>query len=290
MRSDTALEDTSTSAPLTVAPPLEVLEVLTDEARGRSGNVPPRLIAAHAIRVTSGGDFPLQKAALDALLRRLGSAREQDGFVIRSKPRGASPFGLYRLQGRHSSREYRVLFRFRDPPQGSCECADFARNALGLCKHLLWLLDLSFASGPKRNAPVAREVAMIIADSDVLIDFLRGRGDWARRVAIELQARSFAATAITAFEIRSGARTTRQKKAVDTLLEAMTVLPFGSEEARIAAEIRHQLEKQGEPIGMADYMIAAVCIAASGVLLTRNRKHFERIKGLQLSGQTSGER
>jgi tRNA(fMet)-specific endonuclease VapC len=125
---------------------------------------------------------------------------------------------------------------------------------------------------------------MMIADSDVLIDFLRGRGDWARRIARELESRSFATTAVTAFEIRSGARTSRQKKAVDTLLEAMTILPFGPEEARIASEIRQQVESRGQPIGMADYMIAAVCIAAGGVLLTRNRKHFERVEGLKLGG------
>jgi tRNA(fMet)-specific endonuclease VapC len=131
---------------------------------------------------------------------------------------------------------------------------------------------------------------MMIADSDVLIDFLRGRGDWARRVAVELESRSFGTTAITAFEIRSGARTARQKKAVDTLLEAMTILPFGPEEARIAAEIRQQIESRGQPIGMADYMIAAVCIAAGGVLLTRNRKHFERVEGLKLGGGAVSER
>jgi tRNA(fMet)-specific endonuclease VapC len=130
---------------------------------------------------------------------------------------------------------------------------------------------------------------MIVADSDVLIDFLRGRGEGARRVAIELETRSFGTTAITAFEIRSGARTARQKRAVDLLLEAMTVLPFGPEEARIAAEIRQQVESQGQPIGMADYMIAAACIATDGVLLTRNRKHFERIKDLKLSGLAVGQ-
>jgi tRNA(fMet)-specific endonuclease VapC len=131
---------------------------------------------------------------------------------------------------------------------------------------------------------------MIIADSDVLIDFLRGHGEGARRVAIELKTRSFGTTAITAFEIRSGARTARQKKSVDTLLEAMTILPFGPEEARVAAEIRLQVESQGQPIGMADYMIAGTCIAADGVLVTRNRKHFQRIKGLKLSGQAMRER
>ncbi len=129
---------------------------------------------------------------------------------------------------------------------------------------------------------------MIVADSDVLIDFLRGRGEGARRVAIELETRSFATTAITAFEVRSGARTARQKKAIDILLEAMTVLPFGPAEARIAAGLRHQIEREGQPIGQADYMIAAACIAADGILLTRNRKHFERIKGLKLSGRAAG--
>ncbi len=131
---------------------------------------------------------------------------------------------------------------------------------------------------------------MIVADSDILIDFLRGRGEGARRVAIELETRSFATTAVTAFEIRSGARTPRQRKAVDILLEAMTVLPFGPEEARLAADIRQQVESKGQPIGMADYMIAATCIAADGTLLTRNRKHFDRIEGLRLSGLAAADR
>ena len=127
---------------------------------------------------------------------------------------------------------------------------------------------------------------MIIADTDVLIDFLRGRGGAAKRVALELQTRSFGTTAITAFELRSGAHTPNQRKGIDTLLDAMTLLSFGAEEARIAADLRQQLESQGQAIGMADYMIAAVCIANDGVLLTRNRKHFERVEGLKLSAVT----
>ncbi len=130
---------------------------------------------------------------------------------------------------------------------------------------------------------------MMVADSDVLIDFLRGRGDWTRRIALELESRPFATTAIAAFEIRSAARTARQRKAVDTLLEAMTILPFGPEEARVAAGIRQQVESRGQPIRMADYMIAAVCIAADGVLLTRNPKHFERVDGLRLGRGTARE-
>jgi tRNA(fMet)-specific endonuclease VapC len=107
----------------------------------------------------------------------------------------------------------------------------------------------------------------------------------AARIAVELESRSVGTTAITAFEIRSGARTARQRSAVDALLEAMTILPFGPEEAQVAAEVRQQVESQGLPIGMADYMIAAICISNDGVLLTRNLKHFERVKGLRLAAR-----
>jgi tRNA(fMet)-specific endonuclease VapC len=127
-------------------------------------------------------------------------------------------------------------------------------------------------------------VAVIVADSDVLIDFMRGRGPGASRVALELEKGSFATTAITAFELRSGARTRRQQSGVETLLDAMTILPFGADEARVAAEIRRDVERRGAPIGMADYMIAAVCIASDALLLTRNVKHFERVARLRLTG------
>jgi len=129
---------------------------------------------------------------------------------------------------------------------------------------------------------------MIIADTDVLIDFLRGRGPGAKRVALELETRSFATTAISAFELRSGARTANQRRAIDALLDAMTILPFGSEDAQIAADFRRRLEDEGQAIGMADYMIAAVCVANDGVLLTRNKKHFERVHELKVSPLASG--
>ena len=64
----------------------------------------------------------------------------------------------------------------------------------------------------------------------------------------------------------------------------MTILPFGPDEARIAAEVRLQVEAKGLPIGMADYMIAATCISRDAILLTRNVKHFERVQGLRLGG------
>ncbi len=128
---------------------------------------------------------------------------------------------------------------------------------------------------------------MIIADSDVLIDYLHDRGA-AARVGIELTTRSFATTAVTAFELRSGARSKKQRDGVEALLGAMTILSFGPEEAKKAAEVRQHLEADGAPIGMADYMVAAICLLQRGTLLTRNVKHFGRVPGLRLSSAHDG--
>lgn len=124
---------------------------------------------------------------------------------------------------------------------------------------------------------------MIIADSDVLVDYLRGRNPMAARIEIELQSRGFCTTAVTAFELWTGARSKRQAAAVEVLLDAMTILPLDSEAARRGAEARRELLVRGEDIGMADCLIAGICLRERGMLLTGNRRHFARIRGLKLS-------
>lgn len=123
---------------------------------------------------------------------------------------------------------------------------------------------------------------MIVADSDVLIDALSGREPGAGRIGLELSTGALATTAISAFELRSGARAERAREQVETLLAPLHVLPFDAEAAERAAEVRRALESAGTPIGMADYQIAGICLARSAVLLTRNRAHFGRVPNLAL--------
>ena len=77
---------------------------------------------------------------------------------------------------------------------------------------------------------------MIVADTDVLIDYLRGRNPMASRVELELQSRGFGTTAVSAFELWTGARSERQAAAVNLLLAAMTILPLDEEAARRGAQ------------------------------------------------------
>ncbi len=126
-------------------------------------------------------------------------------------------------------------------------------------------------------------MALIVADTDVLIDSLRGTEPARRRIDQELSAGHLATTVVTAFELLSGARTTAQQTRIESLLGAMTIFPLEFIAADIAARIRRDLESRGEGIGMADYLIAGICLSRNAMLLTRNRGHFRRIPGLHLA-------
>ena len=124
---------------------------------------------------------------------------------------------------------------------------------------------------------------MIIADTDVLIDFLADRNPGADRVATEIERGALRTTVVSRFELLCGARTVRQERAIQQLLDAVPAIPLDAGAADRAAQARKRLEKNGEPIGMADSLIAGVVLAGDATLLTRNHRHFGRVAGLKLA-------
>jgi len=124
---------------------------------------------------------------------------------------------------------------------------------------------------------------MIIADTDVLIDYLEGRGAGAEAVDQALRLDQLATTAINYFELLAGARRPRQKGNILALLESIQVWPLDIPAARRAAEVRQQLERTGIGIGMGDSLIAGIALSRAATLLTRNIRHFERVPGLPLA-------
>ena len=124
---------------------------------------------------------------------------------------------------------------------------------------------------------------MIVADTDVLIDFLAGRDPGAGRVALDLDRGLLRTTAVTRFELLCGARTARQEDTIRQLLDAIPTLALDQDAADHAARIQRNLQRAGEPIGMADSLIAGIVLSHGATLLTRNRRHFARVIGLRLA-------
>jgi tRNA(fMet)-specific endonuclease VapC len=131
-------------------------------------------------------------------------------------------------------------------------------------------------------------MAMIVADSDVLIDALAGVQPSATLVARGIQTRRLAIPAIVHFELLVGTRTPDEVERVRRLLRPMVVLPFDKEAAELAASAGRRLVDGGRSLPMADLAIAGICLSLDVPLLTRRRRHFERIDGLRLEPLEAG--
>lgn len=126
-----------------------------------------------------------------------------------------------------------------------------------------------------------------VADTDVLIDFLRNRGDEAKHIELELKTGRLCTTAVSAFEPWAGAKSQKEKTAVGTLLNALSIIPLDASASNVAGEIFRNLEAKGETIGMADSLIAGICLHRNSMLITRNKKYFKRMPSLKISGEHS---
>lgn len=125
-------------------------------------------------------------------------------------------------------------------------------------------------------------MALIVADSDVLIDYLNDINPSADRVEAELTRTNLATTAVSRFEVVSGVRDEKQRRRVEALLESTMTLSLDGAGADRAAGVRRALEKAGRKIGMADSLIAGTVLRHGGTLLTRNRREFDRVAGLNV--------
>ncbi len=72
----------------------------------------------------------------------------------------------------------------------------------------------------------------------------------------------------------------RTSKVVETFLAPYELIPFEQSAAQKYADIRHDLERKGTPIGPNDLIIAATARAGGLILVTHNTDEFSRVPGL----------
>ncbi len=129
---------------------------------------------------------------------------------------------------------------------------------------------------------------MICLDTNVVIDFLRGTpASLAARLDREIASGVFAIPAITLFELRYGVEKSPYREQNERRLSLfrqlpIAVLPFEEADAEVAGEIRADLERTGRPIGPYDLLIAAQARRRDALLVTGNRREFDRVRGLRV--------
>ena len=91
---------------------------------------------------------------------------------------------------------------------------------------------------------------------------------------------------ITVSELQYGVSRSRDhrlnKQRVEEFLSPFEISAYDEFAANIYGDIRHQLEKTGEPIGPLDLLIAAHALSGNFVLVTNNEKEFKRVKNLKI--------
>ncbi len=95
----------------------------------------------------------------------------------------------------------------------------------------------------------------------------------------------FAVPTVTEFELQYGDlrsnRPSEELSKVREFLLRFERVPFGSHESHLAADLRVELERQGQVIGPFDLQIAATAIIRKATLITHNVKEFSRVPHLQ---------
>ena len=135
---------------------------------------------------------------------------------------------------------------------------------------------------------------MFCLDTNIIIHALnRRRPEFAARISNELRAGlSLMVPAIVRYELEYGFAKGDRRAANRAILETLLArgfkqLAFDQDDAAEAGDIRAALERQGTPIGPYDILIAAQARRRGAVLVTLNRREFERVPGLMVTDWAS---
>jgi predicted nucleic acid-binding protein len=123
-------------------------------------------------------------------------------------------------------------------------------------------------------------------DTDLLVAVLRGNPEAEEKIR-ELDSEGrHATTSVNCFELFYGAYRSREKRSnvagVESLLQRLDLLPFELEASQKAGEALAALSAGGEVVDFRDAMVAAVAESKSLTLVSRNKEHFSRFRGLKL--------
>ena len=122
----------------------------------------------------------------------------------------------------------------------------------------------------------------IVVDTEVLIDYFSGADPAAEAVARLLGENRLAVTTVTLFELACGVSTEEQLHDLELLTQAARIVVLDDYAALKTGAVYRELRTRGKLIGVADLLFAGCCLAAGLPLLSRNREHFGRVKGLKL--------
>ena len=132
-----------------------------------------------------------------------------------------------------------------------------------------------------------------LLDTNIASFIIKGNSPAVDRRLAKVAMAQLAVSAVTEGELRFGAarlpHATRLNNLIEDFFLRVAVLPWDSDAAQQYGRLRATLEREGQPMGNLDAMIAAHALALDAILVT-NDHAFARIKKLRLADWTKEAR
>ena len=123
-----------------------------------------------------------------------------------------------------------------------------------------------------------------LLDTNVIIDYLRGK----KKIEAKFLEQGSAISIITRAELYYGAYKSKAPeenlKKIKSMLQELTIETINLNEniLNIYGQLKAGLEEKGKKLDEFDLLIAASALSDNLILITRNKKHFQRIPQLKL--------
>jgi tRNA(fMet)-specific endonuclease VapC len=126
-----------------------------------------------------------------------------------------------------------------------------------------------------------------LLDTDIVIYWLKNKYAVINKKIKKIDEERILISSITVAELYFGAynsaKQEENKQLIDELLEKINVVHFDESAAECFGEIKYLLKSQGKIICDSDLFIAAAAISNDLILVTNNKRHFERIDKLGIT-------
>jgi tRNA(fMet)-specific endonuclease VapC len=136
-------------------------------------------------------------------------------------------------------------------------------------------------------------MALYLLDTNIASCIVKGTSPAVDLRVAKIAIAQLAISAVTAGELRFGTarlpRATRLHAIVEDFFLRVTILPWNSDAAEEYGPLLAILEREGQPMGNLDIMIAAHTLALGAILVT-NDHAFARIKKLKVEDWTKSPR
>jgi tRNA(fMet)-specific endonuclease VapC len=136
-------------------------------------------------------------------------------------------------------------------------------------------------------------MTLYLLDTNIASCIIKGNSPAVDHRLVKIPIAQLAISSVTEGELRFGAarlpHAVRLHSLIEDFLLRVAIMPWDSDAAQQYGLLRATLEREGQPMGNLDVMIAAHALAVNAVLVT-NDHAFARIKKLKIEDWTRAAR